>query len=133
MHEDPIYDLLTQRPFAVSQVPMSPLAIQISQASNSDLVKSLSTRFKLLVESHDFKAGDIVKWKPGLKHLTYPADNKPAIVIEALRDPMVNTTVGPESPFFGEVLDLRIGVIMDDGGFYAYAVSSQRFELFERA
>lgn len=129
MRDDPIMDILAKSP---NLIPggMTLVGQQISQISSQELVRILQGRLNDLVKHNDFKPGDVVKWKAGLKHLTYPAYGKPAIVVEVLSQPYENTFVGPESPYFGEILDLRIGVVADDGGFYVYVVPANRFEKF---
>lgn len=129
MLNDPVFDLVSKWPFP-SQVIVSPLAQQIAQLSPEMVAESLRARFARLAKIHRFEPGQLVKWKEGMKHLTFPAASRPSIVVEVLQEPVVNQFVGPDSPYFGEILDLRVGVIADDGTFYVYMVPSLRFEPF---
>lgn len=108
----------------------SPIAQKLAQLSPEIIAQSLRSRLALLAVAHKFEVGQLVRWKPGMRHLAFPLPGRPAIVVETLDQPVVNQFVGPESPYFSEVLDIRVGVIGDDGAFYSYHVPSVRFEPF---
>lgn len=129
MRDDLVMEILKKSP------PTPPNAVtlvgqQIAQIEGDELAKILRSRHDSLVQANEFEPGNMIKWKLGLKHMAYPAYGKPAVVVEVLSEPVENRYVGPESAYFRELLDLRIGCIADDGGFYLYHVPSNRFEVY---
>lgn len=134
MANDPILEISSHLPLS-DQGQQSPsaallMSAQVQRASNEDMAASLESRFASLANRHDFSIGELVTWKPGLKHMQFPRLGRPAIVVEILETPVVNSYVPPDSPYFGEILDIRVGVIGDDGAFHLYHVPSNRFQPF---
>lgn len=80
---------------------------------------------------HNFKVGDIVKWKPNLKNKTMPEYGEPLIVLELLEKPFFDKDEGPSSPYFNEPLDIVLGLIADEGEFISFYFDSRRFEPFK--
>jgi hypothetical protein len=78
---------------------------------------------------YDFKPGDLVVWKPGLRNKARPALNEPAIVMQILETPLTDPDK-PDSgtPYFNEPLDFVLGLIDDDGDFAIFHYDKRRFE-----
>lgn len=99
-----------------------------------DLVPLLRERYTQLKEvRHQFKAGMIVSWKPGLKNRRWPAYGRPAIVVKALDIPVFDVEEA-NTPYFREPLDIVIGFFFDSGEhrgeFITFHVNSECFQPF---
>ncbi len=83
-------------------------------------------------EKYDFKPGDLVVWKKGMKNKARPAYDEPAIVMEVLKEPLKD---GEEqnsgSPYFNEPLDLILGISDEDGDFLIFHYDKRRFEPYQ--
>jgi hypothetical protein len=91
--------------------------------------QNLRTVYKKLLDIHEFKVGDLVKWKEGLKNKKRPHLNQPAIVIELLGEPL-RERQGEEagSPYYREPLDIILGLFDDDHEFMMFYYDKRRFE-----
>lgn len=85
----------------------------------------------LLNADAEFKPGDIVEWKKGLKNKRYPAYEGVAVVIEKLEQPIYDDSDGPGSPYFREPLDLILGLNDEEGNFVLFHFDSRRFRHVE--
>ena len=95
-------------------------------------VEPLKELFHKFNEKHQFKPGDIVKWKNSLKNRKRPRYGEPAIVLRFDSQPKLYIEdKGPETPYFKEPLDLVLGLLDEDGDFDIYHFDSRRFEPFE--
>lgn len=81
---------------------------------------------------HNFKIGDIVKWKPNLKNRSIPEYGEPLIVLELLENPLLDKEDGPGSTYFNEPLDIVLGLIADKGEFITFYFDSRRVEPFKK-
>lgn len=88
----------------------------------------LKERFESLRKAHEFKPGQLVKWKPDLKNRRRPAYGEPAIVVEVLSQPVFAKSDDSSTPYFREPLDMVLGFIDEDGDFLCYHFDSRRFE-----
>jgi len=82
---------------------------------------------------HEFKKGQLLKWKPGLKHKKYPAYEEPVIVRNVLDPPVFSAYAEDNSagsPYFGEPLTLVIALVEPEGDFLEFRVDGRRFEPF---
>ncbi len=80
-------------------------------------------------KAYDFKLGDLVVWKKGLKNKIRPALNEPAIVMEILDTPLKDeNNQDSGTPYFNEPLDFGLGLIDDDGDFTIFHYDKRRFE-----
>jgi hypothetical protein len=80
---------------------------------------------------HTFRKGQLVRWKPGLKNRKAPAYNEVVIVRKVLTGPVFDTCEASTcagSPYFGEPLNLVLGVLDDDGDFLEFHFDGRRFE-----
>jgi hypothetical protein len=75
-----------------------------------------------------FNPGDIVKWKRPLKNKRRPRYDEPAIVMEVLSEPRIDPTTETGSTYFGEPLDIILGIIDPDGDFAVFHYDHRRFE-----
>lgn len=86
-----------------------------------------------LLEPDVFRVGDIVVWRNGLKNRTYPDYGTPAIVVEVLSPPLIDTIDDSGSAYFRESLNLRLGVIDERGDFLTFVYDGRRFEHYKDA
>lgn len=64
---------------------------------------------------YEFKSGDLVVWKKGLKNKVRPALNEPAIVMDVLTEPLKDENkTSSGTPYFNEPLDLVLGLLDTD-------------------
>jgi hypothetical protein len=81
---------------------------------------------------YDFKSGDLVVWKQGLRNKARPALNEPAIVMQVLDTPLKDQNKQDSGrPYFNEPLDLILGLIDEDGEFVVYHYDKRRFEPYK--
>ena len=83
--------------------------------------------------SYEFKAGDILVWKKGLKNRARPAENEPIVVLEILETPTFDTEKGAGSAYFKEPLDLIAGLVDSDGDFIIFYFDKRRFEPYKES
>jgi hypothetical protein len=83
---------------------------------------------------HTFAPGDLVVWKRGMKNHRVPAHGEPAVVLEVLATPVLDTEKDSGYTYFREPLDLVLGLFIDEGAcrgeFLAWHFDSRRFELW---
>ncbi len=89
----------------------------------SDLLKSVEEYNELI----DFKAGDIVQWKDRLKNKRRPQYDEPCVVIEVLSDPIYDKEAPIASPYYGEKLEIKLGLLDEDGEFLTFHYDKNRF------
>ena len=75
-----------------------------------------------------FDVGDIVDWKPDLKN---KRSDGPFVVVEVLREPVVDRTKDGGSPYYREPLDIVLGHFDSDGDFMMYHYDSRRLQHVE--
>lgn len=96
------------------------------------LATALKQRFDSLNTRHSFKPGDLVRWKTGMQNRVCPSPNKPAIVLEVLPAPILDTEKDSGNVYFGEPLDIVLGFFWESephrGDFIYAHVDSRRFE-----
>jgi hypothetical protein len=81
---------------------------------------------------YDFKSGDLVVWKKGLRNKARPSPTEPAIVMQILEAPLRDKDKQDSgTPYFNEPLDLVLGLIDDDGDFALFHYDKRRFEPFQ--
>lgn len=77
--------------------------------------------------SNEFKAGDIIVWKEGMKNKKLPKYKQPCIVLSVLDNPIIDTNKDPGSTYFGEILDIKVGMIGPESEFLTFHYDSRRF------
>ena len=96
-------------------------------------IKYLSSANRLLDDFHSFKAGQIVRWKRGLKNRKQPEYDQPAIVRMVLNPPIIDLFDGNTgSMYYREPLSLLIGTIDEYGDFFELHVDGRRFEPYPK-
>lgn len=93
--------------------------------------ETLQDALRRYQRGYQFKTGDLVQWKPGLKDRKLPLDTEPAIVVQVLDEPVFDSTVGAGSPYFNVPYDLVLGVVDADGDFLTFHFTSARFEPYQ--
>lgn len=106
-------------------VPPAEVAVPVQQ--KRELLTAAYQRYSV---SQEFQPGQHVKWKPGLRNRLLPNERDPAVVLEVLTEPILDPAHNSGSPYFRECLNLRLGVLGDDGEFQVYFYDSRRFEAF---
>jgi len=96
---------------------------------DASYLQNLRIVHQKLLEPHEFKAGDLVKWKEGLKNKKRPYPNQPAVVVQLLENPLIDR-VGEDagSPYYREPLDIILGLFDDDDEFLMFYYDKRRFE-----
>jgi len=79
-----------------------------------------------------FRPGDLVQWQPGLKYVKWPQYGEPAVVIDCLDPPLVDTDRESGSAYFRSPLSLVLGLQRKDG-FHCWHFDGRRFELVARS
>jgi len=117
------------------EMPSDFLADAALDDLDGDLGAVLQDRFESLTMRHHFKPGDLVGWKPGLRNRTVPSDSTPAIVVEVLDAPILETSAESGSTYYREPHDLILGVLWDQapgrGNFFTFYFDSRRFQPWE--
>jgi hypothetical protein len=85
-----------------------------------------------LTEEQKIEAGDLVKWKMGLKNKKFPPENKHVCVIDVLSSPVIKDDRDSGSPYFREPLDLILAVEDNDGDLMFYHYDKRRFEVVKK-
>lgn len=116
---------------------MNPLEAMLIQAVSQDSKKekrepvtaeSLVNAAALYAEKHTFKVGDIIQWKNGMKNVSYPKTDDPAIVLDVFDAPLDQPQVNSDNAHFLEKPDIAIGTFNDNGIFSVWTAFSGRFQ-----
>lgn len=99
----------------------------LSTPADPETLRSLHARY---LERDRFAVGDIVRWKAGLRNKQLPEYETPAVVVEVLDEPIVDSLHGPETPYFRERLDIALGVLDPEDDLVVFHYDSARFERF---
>jgi len=87
----------------------------------------LKERLALFQEATCFQPGDLVQWKAGLKNKRLPALDQLAVVVDMLPVPITDEDKGSSGSYFLEPLDMKLGMVDDDGDFVIFHYDSRRF------
>lgn len=131
INENALNELIDQKiREAVAQQGMSSQTAK----QDSDEIERLTHLCDELHNKTYFTTGDIVVWKDGLKNKNYPEYGQPAIVLERLDTPIVNSVEDAGSTYFNESLDIVLGLIShdEDDAFLVFYYDSRRFKLLKR-
>lgn len=111
---------------------LSSLELMAKLGLSNDRQQVLLARYRLFKRRHDFAPGDLVTWKPGLKHKRYPRYGQPAVVLEVLATPVLDPQNEAGATYFREPLDVVVGVLWDEGTdrgeLIAFHFDSRRFQ-----
>jgi hypothetical protein len=95
-------------------------------------ISKLRTARDVFDKVYDFKRGDLVVWKKGLRNKAKPALNEPAIVMQILDTPLRDQDKQDSgTPYFNEPLDLVLGLIDEEGDFAIFHYDKRRFEPYQ--
>lgn len=96
------------------------------------LALALTERYQALTGRYVFKPGDLVCWKPGLRNRRFPCGGRPAVVLEVLTTPVLDTDADSGSTYYREPLDLVLGLFLDEGehrgNFLSWYFDGRRFQ-----
>lgn len=84
--------------------------------------------YERYLQRHQFSAGQLVRWKTGLRNKRLPEPGQPAIVIEVLEPGTVSSEERTDSPYFRETLDLVLGVVDGERDLVFFHFDGRRFE-----
>jgi len=122
---------------SMPQPPNEPVGVALEAGPAAEVSASVQTTRDLLTAvfqrfqtNEAFQLGQHVKWKAGLRNRLLPDDGDPAIVVEILDPPIVDPIQDSGSPYFQENLDVRLGILDEEGQFQVYFYDSRRFEAF---
>ena len=87
-------------------------------------MQALKQAFETFNQKNTFKPGDIVEWKPGMKH---KRSEGPFIVVEVLDEPIIDTNAEAGSAYFREPLDIVLGCFVS-GDFVTFYYDSRRMQ-----
>ena len=99
-----------------------------SQMEPGEVEKTLRVALQALQSKNDFKVGQLVKWKPGLRNKKRPNYGEPAIVVGLLETPVMDTSSTSGSAYFREPLDMQLGLLDREGDLAVYYADRRRFE-----
>lgn len=99
------------------------------EMSPGEKVHVLRQCYAELGKVNTFAPGDLVTWKPGLKNRRVDG---PMIVVEVLDTPVLAELNESGSPYFREVLDLKIGIVDTDADFLIFHMGSNRLMPLEQ-
>ena len=87
-------------------------------------MRTLKHALETFNQKNTFKPGDIVEWKPGMKH---KRSDGPFVVVEVLDEPIIDAIAEAGSAYFREPLDLVLGSFLN-GDFVVFHYDSRRMQ-----
>jgi len=87
----------------------------------------LRERLAVFMEPSCFQPGDLVHWKAGMKNKRLPELEQLAVVVEVLPVPIYDEDKGGSGRYFMEPLDIKLGMVDEDGDFVIFHYDSRRF------
>lgn len=109
------------------------LALKEGGGGVNNKINRLKTLLDSLLKPEEFKVGDIVVWRNGLKNRKFPDYGEPVIVVEVLTPPLVDETNDSGSTYYKEPLSLKLGTISDEGDLITFLYDGRRFEHYQDA
>ena len=103
---------------------------QVESENSNPQAKQLRELYRRLSVRHEFRPGQLVRWKPGLKYRAYPHYDEPAVVVRVLPQPVYDDETNSDSKYFREPLDVQLAVIRDDS-YHLYYYDSSKFEPYK--
>ena len=92
-------------------------------SNKETLIKMTSS---LMEPKQEFKIGDVVTWKDGLRN---KRSEGPFVVTAVLGEAIADASEDPGSPYFREPLDVRVARLDDDGELLENYLDSRRLRL----
>ncbi|MCP4113132.1 MAG: hypothetical protein GY749_47650 [Desulfobacteraceae bacterium] len=103
-------------------------SVDVKIEYDENYIKDIKELHKNFLKKGNFKVGQFVKWKKGLKNRRLPLENQPVIVLELLDKPIFDSEARSGSPYFSEPLDILLGILDSDGDFIHFYYDRRRFE-----
>ncbi|QTA91904.1 hypothetical protein [Desulfonema magnum] len=108
------------------------LAEPVSEDKRKKIAEKLNTVYDVFLENYEFKEGQLVEWKQGVKNRVRPRLREPAVIIKLLETPEFDTEKDAGTPYFKEPLDMIIGVLEEDeDNLLFFHVDKRRFKPFD--
>jgi hypothetical protein len=92
--------------------------------------QNLLNKVNSLLVKNNFKQGDLIVWKNGLRNKKLPNEGQPAVVLEVLSTPLTQHEQETGSPYFREPLDIVLAMLDEDEDLVSFYYDSRRFELY---
>jgi Uma2 family endonuclease len=109
---------------------------QVTNDSSNKQIIDVEKHISILKESvekynqdYNFNIGDILQWKDGLKNKKRPQYGEPCVVVEILDNPISDNEAPIASPYYLEKLDIKLGLLADNGEFFTFHYDKNRFTL----
>lgn len=84
----------------------------------------------VLIESFDFKVGDLIMAKQDLNDFQFPAPGYPIIIHEILKEPIVDTKIDVTNSRYGRKYDM-VALGVHNGQVIPFHIESSRYRPFE--
>lgn len=113
---------------------MEMLAQRMHDNDDEKVVQNIEEQKRLLAllhVKHEFKAGDVVVWKKGLKDRKFPDYDEPALITEVMDPPIFDNERDTGEPYFMIPLSIKIGRTIPGRGFCEYCLDGRRFEPYK--
>lgn len=96
-----------------------------------DYTKRLIKAIETYDKKYNFKKGELVIWKNGLKNKKVPDYGVPAVVIEVYEEPIIDEDAPLASPYYKEKLTLKLAILDEDNELFTFHYDGNRFEPFQ--
>lgn len=114
--------------FLVAENPAAAQAI--SAHIQQEAVTRIADAGVAFLQTNQFARGSMVRWKPGMRVARLLAYGQPAVVLQVLREPLVDEDASVLDPSRSYRCDLLIGVESTTGQFATFYADSRRLEHF---
>ncbi len=132
MSDKKMEELVKQRVSELMAADRENLTVPVSKDKRKEIAKKLPSAYRIFYDESEFKEGQLVEWKEGLKNKLRPRLREPAIVMELLKKPQFDTERDSGTPYFREPLDMVVGVVEEnEGNLLCFHVDKRRFKPFE--
>jgi hypothetical protein len=99
---------------------------------SNDVSSVLQQKVDSLLTTSSIKAGDVVRWKKGLKNRKLPKENVCCVVIDVLENPIIQDTRDAGTPYYREPLDLVLAMLDDNSDLILLHYDQRRFEVVKK-
>lgn len=103
----------------------------MSQAEEVKILSKEARELKAACASlnspNDFKVGDLITWKEGMRNRKFPVDGDPCVVTAVLPEIVFGGDEETGSMYYREPFNIKIGTFDRDGDFIEHHVDGRRF------